>query len=250
LLDIVQLLKRSSDIIIEKANDDTDVEYGGITVILLEDDRTVSSPKRVIDMLDSIILVYSAYADISDVSSNDLAVVGCDSGSDKTFDFTGVPQIIDQSKNFFVAIWDRVMFFREKQHSERVKNIAETLPIIEQVSDLVNQGKLSPEMAEIVKRKLVEGAVKFLDTGARLPEFDSMANFPPQQLLKPTPTLLLPAPNEPDKGTAPNQSDGPMGGVSGDPLTGSGPTDRGDIHGLTPEEEAIIRKMRGSGQAN
>jgi len=70
-----------------------------------------------------------------------------------------------------ITVWDRVILFREKRHSERVKNIAEALPILAQVADLVSDKKLSPEQGELIKRKLIEGTTKFLDTGAIIPEF-------------------------------------------------------------------------------
>lgn len=197
---ICALLERDTDSIIDtQISSDKGSLSVGLRLLLKEEHNQTSSPKRVIDAIDSIALIYSVFSEIANLSSNDLAVIGCDSGSDKSIDFTGVPQIIQQTKDFIFGIWDRVVFYREKQHSERVKLVAEALPVLEQIAEMAKDGKMSPEQGELLKRRIMDGATKFLDTGSMIPELNTAAYFAPQALLQPTPTLLLEAPEGSDR---------------------------------------------------
>jgi len=123
--------------------------------------------------------------------------VACDSGSDKSFDFTGVPQIIEQTKGIIIEIWDRVIFYRERKHAERVKVIAESLPILSKISEMVEKRAISPEEVEILKRQIVAGSTKFVDSGSMIPELRGISRFDPAQLLTPSPQLLIGS--EPDE---------------------------------------------------
>jgi hypothetical protein len=197
---ICALLQRDTDSIIDdKISSDKGSLSVELRLLLKEENNKTSSPKRLIDAIDSIALIYSVFSEIANLSSNDLAIIGCDSGSDKSIDFTGVPQIIQQTKDFIFGMWDRVVFYREKQHSERVKLVAEALPLLGQIAEMSKDGKMSPEQGELLKRRIMDGATKFLDTGSMIPELNSAAYFAPQALLQPTPTLLLQAPEGSDR---------------------------------------------------
>jgi hypothetical protein len=195
---IVQLLRRDSDPPVANDKEETEADIkivsSILTILLKEEINKMSSPRRLVDAIESISIIYAAFAEIDDISDNDLVVIGCDSGSDKSFDFTGVPQIIQQTKDFIFGMWDRIILYREKQHSERVKVVAESLPLLGEIAEMVNKKKLSAEQGELPKRRIIDGATKFLDTGAILPELKEASHFEPQALLQPTPTLLLPAP--------------------------------------------------------
>jgi hypothetical protein len=71
-----------------------------LRLILPEQPSQFSTPTRIIEALDSISTFYKALSTFSGLSGgiegltgDDLVVVSCDSGSEKSFDFTGVPQI-------------------------------------------------------------------------------------------------------------------------------------------------------------
>src|SRR5436853_418052 len=84
---------------------DDDLAAGILTVIIpaVGDER--SSPARLIAVLESIQVFYETYALITDTPAGHLAVVGCDSGSDTSFDFLGVAKVIESVKDFILSMW-------------------------------------------------------------------------------------------------------------------------------------------------
>lgn len=180
-----------------------------LTLIVPEQEGQVSTPERIMAAIDSIYLTYRAFCDLHGQPRNSLALTTCDSGSDKSFDFTGLPQIIEQVKVTIFEIVDRVIYFRERQYSERVKCVAESLPILTKIAEMVEAKKLSAEQAELLKRDLIGGATKFLETGSSIPELHEGSNYKPSSLLAPAPTLLLEGPNPSAKNSgATNQRSG------------------------------------------
>jgi hypothetical protein len=53
---------------------------------------------------------------------------------------------------------------------------------------------LSPEQAELLRRDLIDGATKFLETGSSIPEIRDSSRFQPTSLLTPIPKLLIEGP--------------------------------------------------------
>lgn len=171
-----------------------------LALTLLEEPGKPSRPERVIRALEAINDIYVSCATLNGCQSNDLTIIACDSGSDKSFDFLGAAKIIESVKEIILALWDRVIFFRERQFEERVGIIAKSLPIIEQVNGMVESNKLDPEKAELIRRGIIDGASKFLNAGATIPELQVKTFFEPRELLAPEPRLLtgLPQPDGPD----------------------------------------------------
>ena len=161
-----------------------------LTVILPEEHGQVSNASRVIELIDSVNILYETYIEIHQEHYEPLILLACDSGSDKSFDFLGLAKAIEAIKEVVLTLWDRVIYFREKQYSERIKLVVETLPAIEKISGLEKEGKLGPEQAEKLRRQLVEGASKFLETGAITEEIYGEARFEPRQLMAAAPKLL------------------------------------------------------------
>jgi hypothetical protein len=148
-------------------------------------------------------------------------------------------------------MWDRIILYRERKHSERVKIVAESLPLLGEITEMVNGKKLSAEQGELLKRRIIDGATKFLDTGAILPDLKEASHFEPQAPLQPTPTLLLQAPKVETPRRGPhnqgrrrrNQSE--EGDDEDGETTSPGPGDDDDDVGqLTEEEMEIIRRRR------
>ena len=161
-----------------------------LTVILPEEHGQVSNAKRVIELIDSVNILYEAYIEINQEPYVPLILLACDSGSDKSFDFLGLAKAIEAIKEVVLSLWDRVIYFRERQHSERIKLVVETLPAIEKISGLEQEGKLGPEQAEKLRRQLIDGTSKFLETGAITEEIYGEARFEPRQLMAAAPKLL------------------------------------------------------------
>jgi hypothetical protein len=163
---------------------------GKLTVILPEPPGTVSRPQRLIDALSSISLLYEAFADLERAPRSDLSVIACDAGSDKSFDFLGLANLMKAVKELLLSVWDRVVFFREQQVAQRLDLIASSLPIIDKLGDLQRENKLGPEECELIRRKIVEGVTKFLTSGSAIPEMGERSNFDPYLLMAPEPKLL------------------------------------------------------------
>ncbi|MEW8383370.1 MAG: hypothetical protein AB2704_16075, partial [Candidatus Thiodiazotropha taylori] len=162
-----------------------------ISVLVVEDKGQFSSPKRLTYALDAISNLYSVFAIIEGEGANDLIVLACDSGSDKSFDFLGLAKLTEQVKETIIAIWDRRVFYRQRHVSESLSLISESLPIIEKISELKESGKLEPEQAELLKRQAIAGATQFIEAGAIIPELEGVSSHSPKQLLKPEPKLLV-----------------------------------------------------------
>jgi hypothetical protein len=162
-----------------------------LSVVLIEDKKQFSSPERLVHVLDAISKLYSVYATINGEGENDLIVLACDSGSDKSFDFLGMAKLMEQVKETIIQIWDRRVFYRQKHASECLSLIAESLPIIKEIDDLEKSKSLGPEQAELLKRKVIDGATKFIQSGALIEEMEGESIHSPRQLMRPEPKMLV-----------------------------------------------------------
>jgi hypothetical protein len=119
-----------------------------------------------------------------------LSVVGCDSGSDKTFELMGAAPVIDAVRDLIVSVWDRVVFYRALPAAQRYRQAAESLPVLDLVRERLDAGEMAPEQAELLRRRIVEGTGKFLVSGATIPELQERAYANPRTLMAPAPKLL------------------------------------------------------------
>jgi hypothetical protein len=120
--------------------------------------------------------------------------LSCDSGSNKVFDFVGLPELVQELGAIISSIYERAVFFREKQFLVRIEAVAAALPVLEEISALHAQKKLGNEEAELLRRGIVSGATKFLKSGAITPQLSSISSIDPQRVLTTEPTLLLTGP--------------------------------------------------------
>jgi len=156
---------------------------GLLTVLVLEEGDGFSRPRRISQLLEGVSDLYEACAAVNDASPDDLVVVSCDSGSDKSFDLMGAASIIESVKEVLLDLWNKVVFYREYKTANRLELIAQALPIIDQIGDLEKQKKLSPELAAILRIKVANGAGKFLEAGATIPEMAAVSSHDPRQLM-------------------------------------------------------------------
>jgi hypothetical protein len=167
-----------------------------LSVILIEDRARLSSPERIIETIQSVDQLFKACCIIVDMPSEKLSVIACDSGSDKSFDFLGAAKVIECVKDIILSLWDRIVFFREKQLSQRIELVAQALPVVEQIGNLERDKKIGPEQAELLRRNILEGTTKFIESGAIIPEIQDRSQFNPRILMAPAPKLLVSAPEE------------------------------------------------------
>ena len=161
-----------------------------LTVILPEDEKTQSNPDRLIKILQSISIFYNSLIIINQCPYSELSVAAIDSGSDKSFDFLGAAKTITAVKELIIGLWDRVVFFKERQLSERLDLISKSLPIFEKIAALEETNIIGREQAELLRRDITVATVNFISAGAVIPEFQNQLAINPRTLMAPEPKLL------------------------------------------------------------
>jgi hypothetical protein len=170
---------------------------GLLSVILLEEKGKYSNPKRVIETLEAVQLFYESAAILNEErNEQQMVLLACDSGSDKSFDLLGVAKLVEAVKEIILSLWDRVVFFREQKIGAKIELVAHSLPILEKISEMQKAGHLEPEQAEILRRNISLGAEKFINAGAIIPEIENHSHHNPRQLMAPAPKLLAMPPPE------------------------------------------------------
>ena len=193
---VITLMKRESDLDLAALKSEAEGgadRPGHLTLILPEEGNKFSSPLRITSAIESIAILYEAFAELGVHSTTDLVVRACDSGVDKVFEFQGLVDLIHKVKELLLDLWDNVIYYREKKFTERLDLTAKNLPILAEIAALEGKNQLQKERAELLRRKFTSGATKFFETGSSIPEMMRHANYVPRQLLSPKETLLLPA---------------------------------------------------------
>lgn len=163
-----------------------------LTVHVIESPRRFSTPTRLATLLESLDVLYGACAVLEGAEPGGLSVIACDSGSDKTFELMGAAPVVAALRALMLSVWDRVVFYRELPAAERYRHAAESLPILTRIREAEAQGRMAPEQAELLRRRIVEGTSRFLASGATIPELQERAYANPRTLMAPAPRLLAP----------------------------------------------------------
>lgn len=161
-----------------------------LTLILPEAPHQHSKPERIAEAINGVTNLYEAIALLESAPENTLTVLSCDSGSDKSFDFLGAAKVMQGVKDLVLALWDRVVFYREAKISQRLELIAESLPILAKIAELEKNESLGREQAELIRRRVLEGATQFVSSRSTIPEMGQRSQFDPRQLMAPEPKLL------------------------------------------------------------
>jgi hypothetical protein len=209
---------------VKNESDELPIELIGraiISVIVVEESNEYSTPDRLVHVLNSMSLLYSAVAELDGDRDTDLIVLACDSGSDKSFDFLGLAKTIEGVKEILVGLWDRVVMYRHDQVKASIELVAQSLPVIVRVNTMASSGLLEPEQAEMIRRKLINGATKFLEAGAITEDMDRQDRHSPRALMRPERKLLA-APSSGEQRSSSNRNgeiigegeDGRAGGLS------------------------------------
>ena len=161
-----------------------------LTVILVETSDVDMKPERAIMALDSINQFYQVYCKMNGGGDQYLALIGCDSGSDKSFDFRGSTEIIGKIKQTALDVWQIIVFHKEIEASKRIKLVAESLPVLLEIDQMKKKRRLNREEAEILRRQTIDAATQFIESGIILPEIEDSSIYDPRVLLSPSPRLL------------------------------------------------------------
>ncbi len=160
------------------------------SILVVEEKGQLSRPMRLVNVLQGVTAVYETHAVLLSVPVETLLVATCDSGSDKAFDFLGVASAIQALKETIFSLWDRVAFFRERKVFVSIQLIAEALPVLSEISALAERNAIGPEQAELLRRKVIEGATQLVEAGAIPPELPALGHRNIRVLAAPEPKLL------------------------------------------------------------
>lgn len=192
---IAELSEQESLKTIQSGEGDSKFEGKSImSVLIIEESNRYSSPERIIEILESVDTLYRMCSTMNGIPPEGLSVIACDSGSDKSFDFLGLAKVIECVKELILSMWDRVVFYKERQLSERIGLVSQTLPIFSDLEKLAESKALAPEQVELVRRGLLSGISKFMESGATIPEIENFTHYNPRKLMAPEPKLLVSAP--------------------------------------------------------
>lgn len=192
---LVELLATESDDLVRDSKATrkaagNDRAFEVLSAIVIEEDKK-STAQRLILVFESIQGLYSASAQLLGEGDADLCLVSCDSGSDKVFDFFGLAKVVQCVKEILVSYWDKVVYFRENKTGRQLELMAQSLPIIERISEMRENGSIEREKAELLKRQVISSVTKFAEAGVTIPEIDQHTSFNPRQLMRPAPKLLV-----------------------------------------------------------
>jgi hypothetical protein len=163
----------------------------GLVVVLPEENGRLSSPGRVVASMEAVISLYEAFADIGGRPTSDLVLVSSDTGGDKVFHYAGLPDLIDKVRATLLEIWRNAIYFREKKFAERLELIGKGLPVLAELSAMEERRQIAKERAELLRRKVLAGANKFIESGSSIPEMADMSMYVPREVLAPKEALLL-----------------------------------------------------------
>ncbi len=164
---------------------------GRFVLQLSEEGGRYSSPARIIAAIEAVTQLYQAFADLLGLPESDLLVQACDSGADKTFTFSGLPELTERVVECLLEVWRNAIYFREKKFADRLDLIAKALPVLNDIAHAEEQSRIAPERAELIRRKVIGAAQKFIETGSTIPEMENFTSYVPRQLLAPKEALLL-----------------------------------------------------------
>ena len=190
---IVSLLDRTySDLGSErKVAADLKNELEVQTIILTDEDGdNQSSPERLIVLLTSVSSLYASISEIRGIHTQPIAVVGMDSGSEKSFDFLGVSTIIKEVRECFIFAYNAIFFHKQTSTSRNIGVISESLPLLMHIKQMEDSDAITAEQAARLRHGIMGSLDKFIDAGAYLPEMRHVGVASPALLMKPQPKLL------------------------------------------------------------
>ena len=158
-------------------------------IILVDEAGKLSSPDRIIEMIQSIKSIYSVIAEINNYTGDDLSIVGLDSGSEKSFDFLGVAKLMHELRETLNSVYGMIAFHKHNLTMKNLQIAGETLKVVEQIRNLETDGAITNEEALRLRHSLYSGIEKFASTGAYTPEMEGNIDTP-QILMRPQTRLL------------------------------------------------------------
>lgn len=158
-------------------------------VILSDEGEALSSPQRVIELLNSISALYNVIAEVEQMPKDSLAIIGLDSGSEKSFDFLGIAKVMSELREILQWAYNTIAFHKQNVTVRNLQIAGETLNVVQKIGKLESTKALSSEEAQRLKHGLFAGLERFSSTGAYTPEMSEFGTAP-ALAMRPQPRLL------------------------------------------------------------
>ena len=160
------------------------------TVILSDEGDALSSPTRLIELLQSMREIYAAVAEIESLPIDGIAVVGLDSGSEKSFDFLGVARVMSEIRALLQFLYTTVAMHRQNITIKNLAVMAEAIPLIQKLDKLKHDNVVDEESASRIRHNLLSNLERFSSVGAYTPEMRKVRDTSPALVMRPQPRLL------------------------------------------------------------
>lgn len=187
---ILELLARPGEEGIEAQDSQVDEEHPEIQIYLPETGNSLSKATRVVEAIAGLNSLYGAICQVESIDDKELVITNCDSGSDFLFTFLGIGKGITALKETLFELWDRVVFHKERRLGNDLGIVVQSLSVLEKVEASIKNGSCAPEQGELLKRTIIQGTTKLLDSGAILPEFEQRSHVDVRQIMAPSPLML------------------------------------------------------------
>ncbi len=160
------------------------------TVILTDEGGSFSSTQRLIELLTSVQDLYRIISEIEQVKSDSIAVIGMDSGSEKSFDLLGVARLMHELRELLKFAYTTIAFHKQNVTVKNLQVAGETLGLVAKIGKMESERIISSEDAARMKHGLFSGLEKFVGTGAYIPEMSAREGTEPALVMRPKPGLL------------------------------------------------------------
>lgn len=164
-----------------------------IHIIIPEDVAQMTRPARIITVIGAVAGLYDVCSRLAGRPDSAFGIIAMDSGSDKSIIFGGFGEVAAAVRGIITDVWDRVLLGRYAKSSANIDLIARSLPVLDQIKDACDSGTISPEEAEIMRRKTIESATGIVDSGAMTIELESREIPTPRSLIHENQLLLTSA---------------------------------------------------------
>lgn len=137
-------------------------------LVLIVKDATNSSltAKHVSEIMLAAQSVHDAMSRALGITTQELVVESADSGSNKSFSFKGVAAAIRETRKMLIDYWDRRRLSPDGFNPSKARAIADGLDLVGRIQSLGQNGALSREEQERIKRDILNGLSTLVSNNA------------------------------------------------------------------------------------
>ena len=167
-----------------------DTEDETISILVLPDENTKDTPKKIASILESVQQLYNCFATLEHIDEPEpLTIMALDSGVEKAIELQGESQILEKMKELLYGVWMQVLPSHNQYLSEQLKLILKSLPILERIEELSTLGRLEKEKAALVKRQLTTSLEDLIRSNTIIEEMYEHWQRDPRVAMQLTPRL-------------------------------------------------------------